>query len=344
MAVFPLLADPVHYRACDTDLLVDAQARRYWLELFDSHFEVQLQAAGDIGVSDAERAEAAADFHREIERLRVQPDRFGRLDILLLDELRQRILNECCIVDEFRLLKRRENEAAFNVLPNWLGRIDALPERKRLSLIVSGMLAGNLFDMGVKETAGRFAAGQVPFDEALARVPARPWLFDDLEAACSWWDAPEARGCKAVVFADNAGGDIVMGVLPLVRAMLHKGWRVVLTANSRPSLNDVTHRELQGLVEHAATIDPVWDDVELQLVESGNAAPLIDLSNVSDELAEASRGADLVVLVGMGRGIESNFSARMICRTWNVAMLKDPQVARVVGGRMFDAVFRQRTP
>jgi len=306
VAVFPLLADPARYRACDTDLLVDAQARRYWLDLFDSHFIVQLQAAGDIGVSEAERAEAAADFHHEIERLRRQPDRFGRLDILLLDELRQRILNECGIADEFRLLKRRENDAALAMLPTWISRIDAMPERERLLLIVRGMLAGNLFDMGVNETAGRFAAGQVPFEEALARVPARPWLLDDLDAAGAWWDSTDARGRKAVVFADNAGGDVILGVLPLVRSLLHRRWQVVLTANSRPSLNDVTHRELQGLIEHAATIDPVWDAVELQLVESGNAAPLIDLANVSLELAEASRGSDLVVLVGMGRGIESN--------------------------------------
>ena len=125
VAVFPLLADPSSYRACGADLLIDAQARRYWLDLFDSHLAAQLQASGDIGINELERAQADAAFHQEIERLCEQPDRFGRLDILLLDELRQRILDESGIRDEFRLIKARENEAAFALLPDWLDRIDA---------------------------------------------------------------------------------------------------------------------------------------------------------------------------------------------------------------------------
>lgn len=346
MAIFPLLADPDNYRACDTDLLVDVQARRYWLDLFDSHFIVQLRAAGDVGVGEAERDEAAADFHDEIERLREKPDRFGRLDILLLDELRQRVHSECGIRDEFRLLKRRENEAALRSLPEWLSRIDDAHAHERLPMIARGMLAGNLFDMGVKETAGRYARGAVPFEETLSRVPARPWLIDDVNAANAWWSQPLRRisgspAPKAVVFADNAGGDVVLGVLPLVRDMLKRGWEVILTANSEPSLNDVTHRELQGLVEHAAMIDATWESARLRLVESGSAAPLIDLSNVSRELAAAATGAELLVLVGMGRGVESNFNARFTCRAWSIAMIKDPQVAKSVGGRMYDAIFRQ---
>ncbi len=344
MAVLPLLADPSSYRACDTDLLIDAQARRYWLDLFDSHFAVQLSAAGAIGVSEHERAEAATAFTSEIRQLRERPDRFGRLDILLLDELRQRILDERGIRDEFRLLKARENDAAFVELPRWIERIDANPDEQRLPLIAHGMLAGNLFDMGVKETAGRFSQSTVPFSEALGRVPQRPWLIDDLDAAIQWWSKARSQRSKAVIFADNAGGDVVLGVLPLAREFLRHGWEVVLTANSLPSLNDVTHLELLGHVERAARIDSIWASPDLQLVESGNAAPLIDLTRISEELAHAAHGAALLILVGMGRGVESNYSAVFTCRAWHIAMLKDPQVAKSVGGRVYDAVFMQKIP
>ena len=44
MAVFPLLADPESYRACDTDLLTDHAARAYWLNLFDFYLRLHLDA------------------------------------------------------------------------------------------------------------------------------------------------------------------------------------------------------------------------------------------------------------------------------------------------------------
>ncbi len=115
---------------------------------------------------------------------------------------------------------------------------------------------------------------------------------------------------------------------------------MVLTANTRPTLNDVTHDELTELLARAAPMDGALGSSRLTLVASGNGAPLIDLRQVSDELARVSRGADLVVLVGMGRSVESNHSARFTCPVWKIAMIKDAQVAESLGGSMFDAVFK----
>lgn len=342
MAIFPLLADPASYRACDTNLLTDHAARAYWLDLFASHFQVQLDAAATIGVLAAAREAASQAFLSQIDQLRRQPDLHGRLDILLLDELRQRVLDAHGIYDEFRLIKQRETEAALAELSSWLKRVDATAIEQRLETIAKGMLAGNLFDMGVTETARQYADAPVPFAEALARVPRRPWLIDDLDAANRAWLSKPPR--KAVVFADNAGADVVLGQLPLVREMIRRGTEVVVAANQRASLNDVTCDELLALLDRVKVIDPLFGSDRLQPVHSGNAAPLIDLSSVSDELAQASVGAELVVLVGMGRGIESNFSAQFTCQSWTIAMIKDPQVARTVGGRMYDAVFRMGVP
>jgi uncharacterized protein with ATP-grasp and redox domains len=338
VAVFPLLANPERYRACDTDLLEDRAARNYWLELFRTHFDVQLEAAASIGVLIDNRRAARIAFDRELELVQLQPDRHGRLDILVLDQLRHEALVRNGIIDEFRLIKERENTLALALLGEWLAQIDRIPQEHRLEFIVRGMLAGNLFDMGVKETSSHFSSGAATFEQSIARVPRRPWLIDHLERAHGDWIANQPR--KAVIFADNAGADAVLGVLPLAQEMLRSGTQVILAANEAPSLNDVTIDELRDLVAHAAEYDPVFCSQQLQLISSGNAAPLIDLANISDELAAASTDADLIVLVGMGRAIESNFRARFTVRCWRIAMIKDPQVARTVGGKVYDAVFR----
>lgn len=56
---------------------------------------------------------------------------------------------------------------------------------------------------------------------------------------------------RAMVFVDNAGADIVLGMLPLARELLRMGCEVVLVANSLPAINDVTAAELKGLLQEA---------------------------------------------------------------------------------------------
>jgi type II pantothenate kinase len=48
-----------------------------------------------------------------------------------------------------------------------------------------------------------------------------------------------------MVFVDNAGADIVLGILPFVREMLRMGCEVVMVANSLPAINDITAAELR---------------------------------------------------------------------------------------------------
>jgi type II pantothenate kinase len=80
----------------------------------------------------------------------------------------------------------------------------------------------------------------------------------------------------------------------------------------------------------------------IELVSTGTGEPLIDLAAVSDELNDAARDADLVILEGMGRGVESNLNARFSCDALNLAMIKDEAVARRAGGKVFDLVCRFR--
>jgi len=340
VAIFPKLAAPTSYRACDTDLLIDHEARAYWLGLFLSHADVQFAAARETGVDDEAIDAARTAWRAEIDAFTAQPDRRGRLDILTLDLARQEMLTSHGIVDEFRLVKARENQRALRHLRSWLDDVGAQPEDQRFGRIVHGMLAGNLFDLGVTETTALFRGGEPTFAEMQARVPARPWRYDDLDAASTFFTSTPPD-CT-VVFADNAGADMILGVVPFVRQVLDakEDARVIIAANERPSLNDVTASEVEALIQALASYDVMVPKDRIRVLSTGTAAPLIDLSNVDECFAAACREVDAIVLVGMGRGIESNWSAAMTCPTLRVALVKDPQVARSVRGAVFDAVVR----
>ncbi len=340
----PLLADPGSYRACEHDLLADPEGRAYWLELFATHVRVQLDHARAAEVVDEDGVErAAAAMRASMDAMGRDPARHGRLDILVLDSIRRRVLADAGIADEFRLVKARENARALRGLAARCARLDAMDPRGRAHAVLEGLLAGNLFDMGAAETAARFGASPPRFEEVLDELPPRPWHRDDAAAAADVLVRPPRR---TLVLVDNAGADVVLGALPLARAIVHAGGRVVLAANAAPSLNDVTAAELHGLLALAARTDPVFASDAIAVVDSGSHAPLIDLGAVSAELAEAARHPELglLVLLGMGRAIESNWTARFRVPVLRVAMLKDPQVARRIGGSLPGAVVRLDGP
>ena len=78
----------------------------------------------------------------------------------------------------------------------------------------------------------------------------------------------------------------------------------------------------------------------IEIVGTGTGEPLIDLGQVSRELNAAAEDADLVILEGMGRGVESNLDAEFSCDAVNIAMIKDSAVAARHGGNVFDVVCR----
>ena len=231
------------------------------------------------------------------------------------------------------------------LLPKVVAELDALGEAQRAVRLVEGVFAGNIFDLGVEPTRTLFENAAVDFYTTRNRLNHRPWLVDDLDRWLDRWLNDPPHRC-AVLFVDNAGCDIVLGMIPLARCLLNRGTRVILTANSTASLNDITHHELVAMIASIAAWDrPIAEALAggcLELVPSGNGAPLIDLSVCSNELVDVvrRRGADLIVLEGMGRALESNFDASFSCDALKIAMIKDTGVARVHGGEVFDLVFR----
>lgn len=57
---------------------------------------------------------------------------------------------------------------------------------------------------------------------------------------------------RVLIFVDNAGADVVLGMIPLAREFLKFGCDVVLAGNSLPAINDITAKELEVVVSKAS--------------------------------------------------------------------------------------------
>ncbi|MEX0655151.1 MAG: ARMT1-like domain-containing protein [Phycisphaeraceae bacterium] len=352
-ATLPQLADPEHYIASRWNLNADEAKRDYWLKLFATHFPTLLAEAlreaesrgEDLAEAQARAQQAQHMFQTHLDQLAADPGReryFGIIDICYE---RERILRANGFADPYRLAKARENEAALPLLKPLLDELDAMPEAERDEAVVRGMFAGNIFDLGATETVNRFTNTRVDFHAIRGELKPRPWLFDSLDAWRNRLHAGDPHR-TALLFVDNAGPDVVLGMLPFARYLLQRGTNVLLAANTAPSLNDVTAEELEALVAQAAAVDDrfaeAWGDGRLRVLADGNNAPLIDLTRLDPAFVTAvsEQPVDLVVLEGMGRAIESNFEAAFTCDVLKVAMIKDRGVADALEGDLYDLVLR----
>jgi len=346
MGCFCLLRDPENYVVIDWDLLIDEPGRRYWLDHFERHFTHTLEHARVVyGRSAASRIEAAdKELNEAIARLRADPASLpsGRLNIIELDRLRGDVLNRHGLGDPFQHVKARENASAMEMYPKVVHDLHVMSAEQKWLHLVECVFAGNIFDLGALETID-LADESVGFIELAERTKPRPWLLDDYDRlAADLIGSPPTPWSKAVVFVDNAGSDFVLGLMPLARELALGGTQIVLAANEAPALNDMTIDETIDVVEALAARDPdlaaLIEGGMLEVVSSGNAIPLIDLSDVSDELNEAAADADLVLLEGMGRAVESNFETPFTVDALRLAILKDQAVAERLGGGLYDCI------
>ena len=342
MAVLSLIADPGRYVPSEWDLVADAEGRGYWLSHFRRHWEhFERLLAGPV--SPERLAAFRTDYMAGLDRLERQPDWLGRLDILTLDQYRQDKFDEYGFPDPYERIKRDENAAAIALYPEVIAEIDAAGAAERRAMLIRGILAGNIFDLGSFATIDSYHADGLDFHATRQRLGPRPWLVDDLDA----WVARMRGGPayrKVLFFVDNAGADVILGCLPLARELASAGSEVVLAANTRPALNDITAEELADVLGRLAPLDARLGEAlaarRLRVVASGNGIPLIDLSKVSDACNAEAADADLLILEGMGRSVESNSHVAFTCDCLKIALLKDPGVAARLGGRLYDIVCR----
>jgi len=353
-AGLPLLADPDHYRACLRNVATEDPMFRHWIAVFEGQLSTCLEEALAEGLDRGEdeqdlrnRSEQCrAEFRAWLDSLADDPRRPDSHTVITFDIERDRTLRQWRFDDPYRLVKEQENRRALALLPRLLADLDTVDSATRCVRIVEAVLAGNIFDLGAADTADLFLNGQpVDFHAVRGKLSPRPWLVDDLDDWVRRLTLRPAYRC-ALLFVDNAGPDIVLGMIPFARDLLQRGTRVILTANLTPSLNDITHEELTALVDTIArsdlTLQRALAEGRLELIPSGNDLPLIDLSRVSSGLCAAvrRRNVDLIVLEGMGRALESNYDARFNCDALKVAMIKDAGVAELFGGKVYDLVFR----
>lgn len=348
MPVFCQLTDPDHYRASEWDIGIDPWDRAYWIGLFEKYtdwIEPMLREDPEQAGPDFETRWPAfvRDYQSDLARIRRETEAGAALMTIDLTRFRNRWLRAYGWLDPYRKIKARENALAAEIYPRVIEGIDATAPEQRWESLIRGIFAGNMFDLGSPKTLEMYERGEIDFQTIIGQVPGRPWFIDHADALIERL-GPPARYRQALVFADNAGSDIVLGVIPIAREMARAGMRVVLAANDGPALNDITAAELPPLLDALASHDAVLADLlrsgRIVAIGSGGDTPLIDLGCVSDACNAEGARSDLVVLEGMGRGVESNWDRQFRCDVWRVAMLKDESVIRHHGARLFDPVCR----
>lgn len=348
---FPLLREGHEYDPNIFDMLTNAEERDYWLNTLE---RLQPGLVERALVSDAqsadvkERAENFDNvFRSHLSRLRDEPAAYGQIGLADLFEMREECLRFFRFNDVYRDVKKQENQSALLVLPDLLAEIDSLDDDERLLSIVEGVLAGNIFDWGSQGTLDLYRNGTILEIYRKARSTVnRPWAIDDYDALRQRFNGARADPYrKALLFCDNSGADIILGMLPFARELLKRGTSVVLVANSLPAINDITADELNDILRDAARLDDQIGDAvrsgALSVVSSGAGSPCLDFRRLSNDVCVAARDADLVVLEGMGRAVHTNYRAQFSCDTLKLAMIKNQRLANALfgpDGKMWDCV------
>ncbi|CAL5434433.1 unnamed protein product [Camellia sinensis] len=263
----PFIADSVDFVVSQVETLSkDDLASRLTLTTDDasvgplllSDAVITIIDTGKALVSPIERYAVVPNDNIHLNRLMEDPAAYGKLGLANLLELREDCLREFYFADAYRSIKQRENEASLAVLPDLLMEIDSMNEETRLLTLIEGVLAANIFDWGSRACVDLYHKGTIIEIYRMSRKKMqRPWRVDDFdlfkERMLGSGDKKPPPHKRALLFVDNSGVDVILGMLPLARELLRRGTEVVvLVANSLPVLNDVTAMELPDIVAEAA--------------------------------------------------------------------------------------------
>ncbi|KAJ8947433.1 hypothetical protein NQ318_009639 [Aromia moschata] len=303
--ICPLLKNPELYNPDTIDLCNNVKARNYWLPCLEQMVKKFVNKAGYLNPDDPNATEKAEICFQKFHSLIEQ------------------------LMDDPTILKPLSMRDSFNSF-----------EGKWLEL-TNGVLAGNVFDWGAKAVTDILErTHHFGLAEAMMTIQKRPWFHDDLDSWIKRLKKQPYRMC--IIFVDNCGVDFILGILPMVREFLRQGTKVVLTANSTPSLNDVTYRELNLYCYKAALYCPVLKESlaqgQLITVENGQRGPCLDLSHLSPKLCDVMKCADLVIIEGMGRAVHTNLYAKFAVDCLKLAVLKNEWLANSLGAEQFSVI------
>ncbi|KAK2526878.1 Pank4 [Columba livia] len=350
----PLLKDPSTYIPDTVDLTDDAMARKYWLTCFEEALDGVAKRAAASQPDSVDAPERAEKFRQKywnkLQTLRQQPFAYGTLTVRSLLDTREHCLNEFNFPDPYSKVKQKENGIALKCFQSVIESLDSLGWEERQFALVKGLLAGNVFDWGAKAVSEVLESEpQFGFEEAKSKLQERPWLEDSYSQWLERLKEGPPHKC-ALIFADNSGIDIILGVFPFVRELLSRGTEVILACNSGPALNDITYSESLIVAERIAAMDPVIQSAlkeeKLLLVQTGSSSPCLDLSRLDKGLAVLvrERKTDLVIIEGMGRAIHTNYYAALKCESLKLAVIKNSWLADRLGGKIFSVIFKYEVP
>ncbi|CAL5348486.1 unnamed protein product [Camellia sinensis] len=163
-----------------------------------------------------------------LNRLMEDPAAYGKLGLANLLELREDCLREFYFADAYRSIKQRENEASLAVLPDLLMEIDSMNEETRLLTLIEGVLAANIFDWGSRACVDLYHKGTIIEIYRMSRKKMqRPWRVDDFdlfkERMLGSGDKKPPPHKRALLFVDNSGVNVILGMLPLAWELLRRG-------------------------------------------------------------------------------------------------------------------------
>ena len=349
MAVFCLLAEPSSYQSDTWDLGLDPGGRAHWLERFAQSFESALVEAEQAPVTDANGlhqaiSRARESFPKKLATLESQGNNQGHLRVSDLEEVRRGVLNDCGLQDPFLKVKHHENVKACGHYHRLVTAHEKLARESLVRVLTEGVLAGNVFEAGGEKGSSEYGASGLDFYHTLDDLPERPWLVDNYEPWAEFFGERASSLRRVVLFVDNAGADFVLGTLPLARALGKAGATVVLAANDHPCYDDMTVAECRAVLRALAADDRRLSFLlatrRIRLLGSGSGSPQVDFGAISNGCDTASGGAELLILTGAARAVESNWNTRFRCPTLKIAMLKDQWEAEQLGGKQYDLVCR----
>lgn len=270
---FPLLSPGYKYVANTIDINSDAAEMAYWVGILQDQIPTVMEKAASSQGNTKEAIERAAVFGRSLDTClsryrshRTVSSAVERVELSNLFEVREELLRKAGFQDVYRMDKQRENAAALEALGDLLFDLDQLEPPARLLSLIQGALAANIFDWGAKACVELYHTATIldMYRDARARLSTRPWRVDDFDEFGEVWLSKWAEGMiwtapyrRTMIFVDNAGADVVLGVIPLARELLRGGSEVVLAANSRPAINDITCEELTSVIDTAAKVCPI---------------------------------------------------------------------------------------
>jgi type II pantothenate kinase len=319
----------------------------HWTAIFRANARFLLEIVAAEGDRDAlPRAERAVEIFEGLLRdLDAGAAARSVRTVHAVTLVREHLLRGHDLPDAFRGIKAREAGRVLLEAPAALERAWELggwdDSREALVEVLSDLLAGNLFDLGSRWTQEAFRAGDLDIAGARRAYRERvsqclsgwdPAVLERLQPRPRPLDAP-AEG-RVLLFADNAGADFLLGILPAA-VFWARRWEVVVVVNSLPASSDIAiqearaHWSLLGALP-GGPLARVQAAGRLSLIESGTGSPGIDLRFVGAALNGATPNVHWILLEGQGRAIETNWATSFVCPVLRAAVVKDPCVAEKI--------------